>query len=766
MSRSCLLDCLSSHCAFSGRMKSELKLSRRENLFQCPGIVLAVAGYLLTSFASLFLLTGLRGTSFEPNISLFLLLPFEIFFLMNLYPAMTGGDRKKIYSVQFLLMAEAIYIGIRHIYAAIEYPYIGVLEYPRPFFSGYVGTFSVAVGQLVAVVTWCLLLFAPNVRRWVRGGVQSEGEAIELRSDRLSGAESSSKRGLGGWGLVRLLGCLSFGAAVYSVILFSGSVLGRNVLPPDKLSFEELIDQLGTKDHWQLRLRHHVGFLVAQNILNYSSAKSAERPPTTVHGLRAEAMDGLVRFGSRAVGPLEQVLTDSNVSLRRVAVESLGEIGAEAAAASGSLHAMVLDSELPVRSARNAHLEGDLLREIVLALIKIGPDDPRNLETIFRVFDIAKGPGLRFIVEDLTSERGLEQGTGQRQIERLLSGGNEATQFYILRDLRSMDKNRSSRRERFQLWHSLVALVTELLAHPEPAIRRESALLLSGIKPSSIALVEQMRDLVSDKHPAVSRAAIHAFERWNGYNKEVSLANFLSQLNDWKRSGASLEESEYWEDSTSMVRPAEFMSYGRHRGILVKHSSHISLSEFGILFSASNPQSAYRRVKQKLSEMLLPNEFERITTRRMVIRALGVQGRRAEEAVPLLKEIVASEEAPERWEAAISLWKISGNANEALSIFGPFIDRLKTIQPDDPRYPILSNAIDAFGDMGAPALPILSELLKLSDNGLRLKAYIEIEELLPSNPAARGIVESLVDDSHGVIRLRAQKAIKKLDEGL
>ncbi|MBT5708075.1 MAG: HEAT repeat domain-containing protein, partial [Verrucomicrobia bacterium] len=412
-------------------MRSEQKLSRTENLFQSPGIVLVVAGYVLMSFASLFLFAGLRGTSFEPNISLFLLLPFEIFFLMNLYPAMTGGDRRKISSVKLLLVAQAIYIGGRYIYAAIEYPNVGALEYPRTHFASYVGTFTVAVGQLVAVVTWFLLLFAPNVRRWVRAGAQSEGETAGLRIGRLTVADSASKRGLGGWGIVRVLGCLLFGAAVYSSILFSGSILSRNVLPADQLSFDELMDQLETEDHWQLRLRHNIGFFVAKDILKYSSAKMAELPPTTVHGLRVEALDGLARFGPRAIGPLKQALSDSDLSLRRVAVEALGTIGTEAVEISETLRSMVLDLELSGRPAGSLYLRASLHRELLLALLKIAPDDPLTEDTFLEVFEIAKGPGLRSLVVDLANDEGLESGLGQRQLERLLSGGIDPTKFYV-----------------------------------------------------------------------------------------------------------------------------------------------------------------------------------------------------------------------------------------------------------------------------------------------------------------------------------------------
>jgi len=57
----------------------------------------------------------------------------------------------------------------------------------------------------------------------------------------------------------------------------------------------------------------------------------------------------------------------------------------------------------------------------------------------------------------------------------------------------------------------------------------------------------------------------------------------------------------------------------------------------------------------------------------------------------------------------------------------------------------------------------LSELLTYANNGLRLKAYLEIEKLLRTNPSMRSVVESLVDDSYIAIRLRAQKALTRLD---
>jgi hypothetical protein len=748
-------------------MNPELKLPRKENLFQCPGIVLVVAGYLLMSFASLFLFVGLRGTSFEPNISLFLLLPFQILVLMALYPAMIGGDRRRISSVQLFLFAEAIYIGLRYVYGAIEYPGMGVSEYPRPAFDRYVGALTVGVGQLVMTIASFVVLFAPSVRGWVRGGVQRAGEPSQLLADGAVGVKSFSDRNFGGWDSLRVTLWLMSGVAAHLAVIFSGSIVGRAVPQPDKLSFEALIDQLETKDQWQLRMRHEVSDYVGLHILKYSAVEMAKMPPSTISGLRWEAVTGLSRFGSQAVGPLEVVLSDSDLSVRHAAVTSLGKIGAEASEISDTLRAMILDPELPLGPDESAWAWGGLRRALVMALLQIGPDDLLDLDAILKAFETVNGPGLQSFIVDLTRSDDPISKPARPYLASLLSRGSAPIKFYVLRTLRSMDRNLSSYRSQFRLHPSLIEEATQLLLDSEDTIRREAALLLSGDGLATDAMVEQMIAFVSDEHPEVVRAAMHFFERRGGYTRlKVSVEILIGQLNRWKAAGSSLRSSEYWHDSSSMVRPAETMDYATGRNTMVNHSSHITLSEFGFNFGESNPQEAYEKVKQSLSGMQQPNESERTTIRRMMIRVLGAHRGRAEWAEPVLQKIVANQNSPERWEAAISLWKMTRRAEDFLTIFSPFIEHSMAIQPDDPKYAIVASVIKSLGEMGGPALPLFSVILTYSDSGLRLDAYDEIEKLLPTNPSARSLMETLVDDSHGIIQLRAQKALEKLDQGL
>jgi hypothetical protein len=391
-------------------------------------------------------------------------------------------------------------------------------------------------------------------------------------------------------------------------------------------------------------------------------------------------------------------------------------------------------------------------------LCKSTRNDPLTLETIVRGLKLTSGLSLTGLVPDLSEVRTPNAMLANLLLSEVLLTGEEAIVFSILRELRSIDINRNASRPSLAREWTLVEIATQLLSHSDSAIRREAALLLSGVSQRTTSLAEQMAALILDPHPAVGSAAIHAIEKWAGPAGGQTVANLSGYLDRLVDSGRSIVASEYWKDATSLLRPAK----GSRKGT-VMHSSHVSLNEFGLVFNSSRPSGSYDHLKRNLTAMTHLNEFEIITVRRMLIRALGVQGRGAAASVPRLREIVLDHEAPERWEAAISLWQITQNPWDSLLVLESFVRDSKSLPSGDPRFEILFGVVESFGEIGDPALPSLSELLTYANNGVRLKAYLEIEKLLPTNPSVRSVVESLVDDSYIAIRLRAQKALTRLD---
>ncbi|MDA7680741.1 HEAT repeat domain-containing protein, partial [bacterium] len=677
-----------------------------------------------------------------------------------------------IWALRMFLVFGAVSVGASDVLGKINYS--SFVEYsPRTAFSGFVSTLVIASLHTMMMLVWLALLSAPSVRRWVHSGVRTNEEALELRLEQrkrtegflstlvLSGKIESYGfyRGRFEKGkLIRVCSYLFVGLFPFVAIAYVALVVGRPVPIPVEMSFESLVAQLEAEDHWQLRVRRAVTHYVSSEILHFSDATTAKMPPSSVPELRLEAVMGLADSGVQAVKPLLNLLSDSNERIRLEAARSLGVIGKDASEALPSLREMILNPNLPSSSGSRRWEKGSLRHELASALVQIARNDPLTLETIVSGLDLASGLSLTGLVPDLSEIRTPNAMLANLLLCEALLTGEEEIVFSILRDLRSIDINRIASRPSLSRESTLIEIATKLLSHSNPAIRREAALLLSDVSMLTTSLTEQMATLILDPHPAVGSAAIHAVETWERPVGGQTIANLRVYLDRLVESDRSNVGNDYWEDSTSLLRPAKGSRKNK-----VMQSSHVSLHEFGLFFSSSRPSDSFDHVKRNLDDMMHLNQFETITIRRMLIRALGVQGREAESSVPRLRDIVLDHEAPERWEAAIALWKITQNTEDLLSVLESFVKDSKSLRNGDPRYEILFSAVETFGEIGDVALSSLSEFLTYENNGLRLKAYLEVERLLPTNPQLRSVVESLIDDSYIAIRLRAQKALSLFD---
>lgn len=761
-------------------LRPELKLSRRENLYQCPGLVIVVFGYFLGSLVTLFLIASVHDTSFEIPIQTWVFSPFAYLCLMLVYAAMTGPDHRKIFSVHALLVAEILYLGVRYVYSAIEYPRGGVLDYPRAAFSSYAAELVAGTGHFLLVSLFFLLLFLPHIRRWARSGVQSDEEAIQVLTDRLKRKYSqakdvsevrSSETSLssfpkphpqsGRW--LRVYVCLFGGCVLYLSVSYLSAIVGRPVPQADALSYEALIQQLNTEEHWQLRVRHVLSQFIGRQVLNYSAVNWAKMPPSTVKGLRLEAVDGLSRHGRDGVEPLQQVLSDADLSICRAAVQGLGVIGKAASDVAPKFRALVYENEdssdFVIASPR-----GRLQLDIVRALIAIAPPDAETLDAIETVFDTTRGSGLTALVLELAEPSEPQNGLKHRYLSELLARGSESVAFYIMRALRSAQRINHIPGLDFHPHlqnQQLVGKIESFLRHPEVALRREAALLLGEVSFPSLSLVRTMTDLILDEHPEVQRVAASAIGQWHTGRVPESVVHLRDGLERWLSVEGGVAEEEYWNDNTSLLRPAIDESFSHSKGLIISYASHVSLNEFGTVFLTSRPESIFHRVKEGLTKMQVSNEFERVTTRRILIRALGQQGDRSLIAVPLLRRFADDNTAPERWEAAIALWQVTGQPNEALEVLNRLVESFETIKGKDPLYQILMRAIAACGEMGAPGLGFLSQVLSFQSDRLRLEAYMAIESQMESVAEARAIVERLSEDEYGVIRTRARKAMRR-----
>ena len=306
-------------------MSSEHKMSWLEGLCRCPGIVAALTGYIFVSLITVVLNVSLDGTAYEIPRHAIVVSPLLIFLLAYILPV-TGKGRSRISSIQLFLFASAFHLGARHIYAPLK---IGtgtafLFDMPRLVFPGFSARLVAGTGHLAVTVLFFFLLFAPSVRRWVRSGTKpidsgaekglgEKGDAIAVQKEGFTG-------GVGFWSLARVSLGFLVGVALASAVLLCASIAGKEIPSPDKMSFEALMEQLETEEHWQLRLRHELNRYIGWEVM---MIPQAELPPSTVSQLRVEAVDGLSRFGSRALNPLEGLLADPDVSVRQAALAVL-----------------------------------------------------------------------------------------------------------------------------------------------------------------------------------------------------------------------------------------------------------------------------------------------------------------------------------------------------------------------------------------------------------------------------------------------------------
>jgi hypothetical protein len=369
-------------------LRPELTLSRWENVCRSPGIVLAIAGYTLAVTVSPLVQIGFIGTSIESPLPRLYFSSVSVFCAVWVFKLILNSDRLEITALRIFLLFGAIAAGASDVFGKIEYPSSSVENSPRFVFSDYVATLAMASLHSIMMLVWLALLSAPSVRRWVHSGVRTNEEALELLSEKrkrtegnLSSLVESEKikqhgsfRGRIEKGkLIRVCSYLCFGFFPFVAIAYVALVVGRPVPSPRDMSFESLMDQLETKDHWQLRVRREVNHYVSSEILHYSDATKAKMPPSSVPELRLEAVMGLADSGTQAVKPLLSVLSESDEKIRIEAARSLGVIGSDANEALPSLRAMLLDPDLPSSSESRLWQKGSLRHEVASSLVQINP---------------------------------------------------------------------------------------------------------------------------------------------------------------------------------------------------------------------------------------------------------------------------------------------------------------------------------------------------------------------------------------------------------
>ena len=158
--------------------------------------------------------------------------------------------------------------------------------------------------------------------------------------------------------------------------------------------------------------------------------------------------------------------------------------------------------------------------------------------------------------------------------------------------------------------------------------------------------------------------------------------------------------------------------------------------------------------------VLAHDSSKKLSVRSAAAEALGKIGPKARAAVPALMEAAQDANPFVRFDTAIALWKIEGEAIRSV----PILSSLLSVRPAGPRDPsVASMAAHALGDIGAETEPAVPALIALLARGRREGGDEAAESLGKLGAAARTAEPKLLellsveilggDDSYHVITL-------------
>lgn len=141
--------------------------------------------------------------------------------------------------------------------------------------------------------------------------------------------------------------------------------------------------------------------------------------------------------------------------------------------------------------------------------------------------------------------------------------------------------------------------------------------------------------------------------------------------------------------------------------------------------------------------------------REKAVIALSKLGALAEPAIPVIRQALAGRTLAARAQAARTLWRLTGEADEALGIL--------MVEMDEARDPL--TAAEVLGEMGpaaAPAVDVLTQRLSSRDADIRLYAARALGRIGAPAQAAIEQLKGLLEDSEKDVRQAAAEAVKKL----
>ena len=256
--------------------------------------------------------------------------------------------------------------------------------------------------------------------------------------------------------------------------------------------------------------------------------------------------------------------------------------------------------------------------------------------------------------------------------------------------------------------------IKELLSADEIMKRKCGLFALQGMESESLAALDEIIECVSD----------------DDFNNQCSACRILEKL------GPDAMEAE-----ASLLK-------------LLDEGNPSTRGWAAVCLGAIGPTTTNTNVAELLADRLdARNPIEK----QRVLAGLAYLGPEAKSVVGDVRAILDSKDDFIRANTAFTLWRITGDSDEALNVFGELMSS-PTAGPD---------TVQLLGRMGSEGLPLLNKVIRNLNSpeaGTRELAVVAIGNMGPKAQSAASQVKELLNDPDALVRIAARRTLVALGE--
>jgi HEAT repeat protein len=274
---------------------------------------------------------------------------------------------------------------------------------------------------------------------------------------------------------------------------------------------------------------------------------------------------------------------------------------------------------------------------------------------------------------------------------------------------------------------------------------------LRAIGPGSKIYINELKDLLIDDNPVHRKCGLYALQGMGDEAqpamKEIILCVLDKDLNNQCMACRILEN--FGPDAIDAE--AALLEVQKNGGPSTRGWAALCLGAIG-------PTSSDVDVAELLAKQLQPREDGRPISpieQQRVLTGLGYLGPEATKTLDTVREKLNGKNQFVRGHAAFALWKITGDADEAGSVFRMLLNDSTSV----------NDAVFLVGKMGPDALilaPDVANALNSSQPATRELAVTAIGNMGSAAASYKPKVKSLLNDNDPLVRMAARKAMENL----